>query len=71
MHEFKLSKYTNKCMGKACEVGNAIIICDYYMFGWKSKMKVHIFIQYCEWISLDWMSENLVVFATYHSCFGN
>ncbi len=25
------------------EVANVIIICDYYMFGWKSKMKVHIF----------------------------
>jgi len=39
------------------------------MFGWKIKMKVHIFIQYCEWILL--MDENLVVFITYHSCFGN
>ncbi len=25
------------------EVTNATIVCDYYIFGWKNQMKVHIF----------------------------
>jgi hypothetical protein len=24
-------------------ISNSIIVCDYYMFGWKSKMTMHIF----------------------------
>jgi len=27
-------------------ISNVIIVCDYYMFGWKRKMRMHIFIQY-------------------------
>jgi len=41
----------------------------YYMFGWKSKMKLHIFHPIL-WMD-PWMDENLVVFAMGHSCFGN
>jgi hypothetical protein len=36
------------------EIVNVTIVCDYYMFQWKSKMKLHFFIQYCEWI-IGWM----------------
>jgi hypothetical protein len=44
------------------EITNAIIICDYYMFGWKSKMKVHIFHPIL-WMD-PWMHGNLLVLAT-------
>jgi hypothetical protein len=45
------------------------IICDYYMFGWKSKMKVDIFHPIL-WMD-PWIDENLIVFAIGHICFGN
>ncbi len=35
-------------------ISNANIVCDYYMFGWKSKMKVHIFNPILNWSLDEW-----------------
>jgi hypothetical protein len=53
--------YATIILTESNEVANVIIVCDYYMFGWKSKMKVHIFHPIL-WMN-PWMDEKLIVFA--------